>query len=112
MRIIIDSIFVAVLLVPSLAPAEEVPWFAQELQDDGMQRDMVYSAAKDLLISKGWKVIGSEKNKEPSIFVDFPEISCGAGKDAVCGLTVRRGEKTFGITVKEDHGMLTVQGSF
>ena len=71
--------------------------FTDGLSRYNLSHGMTYVHAKAVLRAAGWNPILSQS--EPHQEKNFPEISCGAGLDAVCEAGFQKGDKTLVLSL-------------
>lgn len=72
------------------------------LADLGLSEGMLYDQAKAILTGNGWTELPpDEADNTPPPYPDFPEISCGSGRDAICSSGWQRGGESAALIVRE-----------
>lgn len=69
-----------------------------------------YQLLRDTFIKQGW--LPDAEHTDPKVYPEFPEISCGAGKDAICSAGFKLGSRYEAIIIEEKGGELIVAGSY
>ena len=85
---------------------------AQALNDVGLKVGMSYVAGKALLIKSGWKLIEEKEFKVPVPFPEFPEVSCGSGRDAVCSVGFKKQNNYLALIVEQQNGKVIITGEY
>ncbi len=92
------AIFSSALLVASFLFVSSTSAQNDNLKIYGLNKGMVYVKAKSILTKSGWKpVLDEEAGK---ISRQFPEISCGTGKDAVCSAGFKKDKENVAFLLK------------
>lgn len=76
--------------------------FADEisLESYGLHKGMSYRQAKEILEKNNWSPTVEDGSKPT--FVDFPEINCGEGYNAICSVGFEKGKSEMAIVVKRN----------
>ena len=73
---------------------------------------MPYSAGKAALLKSGWKVSDEKESGTSAHFPQFPEVSCGMGRDAVCSVGFERQKSYLALIVEKRGGQLVIAGEY
>ncbi len=69
-----------------------------------------YLLLRDAFIKQGW--LPDTEHSETTVYPEFPEISCGAGIDAICSAGFKLDSRYEAVMVEVKNGELIVAGSY
>lgn len=69
-----------------------------------------YQLLRDAFIKQGWLL--DTEHADPKVYPEFPEISCGTGRDAICSAGFKLDSRYEAVMVEVKNGELIVAGSY
>lgn len=69
-----------------------------------------YLLLRDAFIKQGW--LPDTEHADPKVYPEFPEISCGSGKDAICSAGFKLGSRYEAVVIEVKSSELIVAGSY
>lgn len=99
--------------IPWIVSAFHAPLgLADGLAQVGLKVGMTYSAGKSALLKGGWKLLEVKPLDGSKPFKQFPEISCGSGRDAICSVGFQNERNYLAIIVEMRGNKLVIVGEY
>lgn len=70
-----------------------------------------YEKVKNELLEDGWEIDESDLDEKP-VYPDYPEISCGAGSQAICSAGFMKGSEYHSFVISKKKGQLIIEDEY